>query len=162
MKEDLHFFFDVVSQACNDKKFAYRKAFWLAYFEHTSDCRPVLREDVQDLLRNNPEALQYYHERRPATLKGGATGQHAFIIQMGDHTFVEFSTAGACYVYNDTGRPFELGDSEYQMGELRNRSAAEHRVIHRNSETYHWQADFEVWMEQALDITPLRSYEVEE
>ena len=38
--EDIRFFFDVVAQACNDRQFAYRKAFWLAYFEHISFCRP--------------------------------------------------------------------------------------------------------------------------
>ena len=55
-----------------------------------------------------------------ATLKGGNSDQHAFIIQMGNYTFVEFSTAGACYVYDNANLPFELGDSEVSMSELRN------------------------------------------
>ena len=50
-KEDLRFFFDVVAKACGDTKFEYRKAFWLAYFEHISSCRPVLRRDAEHLFR---------------------------------------------------------------------------------------------------------------
>ena len=157
-KEDLRFFFDVVAQACNDNRFAYRKAFWLAYLEHISFCRPVLRRDVVYLLSNNPQNLQYYRERRPATLTGGNSSQHAFIIQMGDHTFVEFSTAGACYVYDNARRPFRLDASAYHMSELRNQLTASHRVIHYNSERYYWQANFAAWIRRELRISPLRSY----
>ena len=157
-EEDLRFFFDIVAQACNDRKFAYRKAFWLAYFEHISFCRPVLRRNVQDLFRNNPQALQYYRERQPAVLRDGDSDQHAFIIQMGDYTFVEFSTRAACYVYDDASRPFELGDSEYHMSELRNQLAAKHRVIHSNSEQYRWQREFASWIRSRIGIQPVRSY----
>ena len=157
-EEDLRFFFDIVAQACNDQKFAYRKAFWLAYFEHISFCRPVLRRNVQDLFRNNPQAMQYYRERQPAVLRDGDSDQHAFIIQMGDYTFVEFSTRAACYVYDDASRPFELGDSEYHMSELRNQLAAKHRVIHSNSEQYRWQREFASWIRSRIGIQPVRSY----
>ena len=88
-KEDLRFFFDVVAKACGDSKFEYRKAFWLAYLEHISFCRPVLRRDAEYLFRYDKNALEYYQDRRPSTLKGGTKDQHAFIIQMGRYTFVE-------------------------------------------------------------------------
>lgn len=157
-KEDLRFFFDVVARACNDQRFAYRKAFWLAYLEHISFCRPVLRSNAIYLFRNDPQTLQYYRERRPATLTGGISDQHAFIIQMGNYTFVEFSTAAACYVYNNANPPFQLGDSEYHITELRDQRWAEHRVIHRNSEDYSWQTGFASWLRSNLRIEPLRSY----
>ena len=157
-KEDLRFFFDVVAKACNDQKFAYRKAFWLAYLEHISFCRPVLREDAKYLFRDDPQALQYYQERRPATLRGSAKGQHAFIIQMGKYTFVEFSTAGACYVYDDANRPFSLGDSQYSMGELRCKGRETHWQPHPGSEKYLWQSNFARWLKKKLEINPLRSY----
>ena len=161
-KEDLLFFFEVVAKACNDQKFAYRKAFWLAYLEHISFCRPVLRRNAEYLFRNNPQTPQYYRDRRPATLKGGNRDQHAFIIQMGDYTFVELSTAGACYVYHNANLPFELGDSEYHMSELRNQEQDVHRVIHQNSENYYWQEKFAEWMKRELGIKPLRSYRLDE
>lgn len=160
-KEDLRFFFDVVARACNDQKFAYRKAFWLAYLEHISFCRPVLRRDAEYLFSNNPQTLQYYRERRPATLTGGNSSQHAFIIQMGNHTFVEFSTAAACYIYNNANLPFQLGAPEYDMTELRDQLWADHRVIHYNSENYYWQANFASWINSELRIKPLRSYQLE-
>lgn len=160
-EEDIRFFFDVVAKACNDQKFAYRKTFWLAYFEEITFCRPVLRKNAEYLFHHDPQALQYYRDRRPAALKGGNRDQHAFIIQMGDYTFVEFSTAGACYVYHNADLPFEVGDSEYRMDELRSQSWAEHRVIHNNSERYSWQSKFASWLEYEVGIKPLRSYQLE-
>ena len=160
-EEDIRFFFDVVAKACNDQKFAYRKTFWLAYFEEIIFCRPVLRKNAEYLFHHDPQALQYYRDRRPAELKGGNRDQHAFIIQMGDYTFVEFSTAGACYVYHDVDLPFEVGDSEYRMDELRSQGWAEHRVIHHNSENYRWQSEFASWLEYEIGIEPMRSYRLE-
>ena len=157
-KEDLRFFFDVVAKACNDQKFAYRKAFWLAYLEHISFCRPVLRRDAEYLFSNNPQTLQYYQERRPATLTGGNSSQHAFIIQMGNYTFVEFSTAGACYVYNNANLPFQLGGSEYHMTELKDQRWADCRVSHVYSESYSWQKKLASRIKSEVGIDPVRSY----
>lgn len=160
-EEDVNFFFEIVAQACEDDNFEYRKAFWLAYLEHISFCRPVLRRDVQNIIRNNPRALQYYRERLPATLRGGNRNQHAFIIRMGDHTFVEFSTAGACYVYGNVRTPFCLEDSEFHMSELRNMEWGVHRVIHRDSENYFWQANFARWIRNTLGFEPMRSFRLD-
>ncbi len=157
-KDDLRLFFDVVAKACNDSKFKYRREFWMSYLEHISFCRPVLRNDVERILSNNPKALQYYQTRRPATLKGGTQDQHAFIIQMRKHTFVEFSTAGACYVYKDDNRPFHMNASEYYMSRLRYPEQAVHRVIHSGSEGYFWQSRFENWIGRNLRIRQSGSY----
>lgn len=159
-KEDLRFFFDFVAKACDDHKFAYRKAFWLAYLEHISFCLPVLHRDVEYLVSNDLQALQYYNERRTSTLRGSRSNKHAFIIQMGNFTFVEFSTAGACYIYNNDNIPFNLGDPEYRASQLRNLSWAERRVTHSNSENYSWQYDLESWINRELGIKPLRSYQL--
>ena len=155
---DLNFFFDIVAQACDDGNFEYRKTFWLAYLEHISFCRPVLRRDVQNLIRNNPQALQFYRERNPATLRGGNRNQHAFIIRMGDHTFVEFSTAGACYVYDDARRPFSLHDPQYSMTKLRSKESVTHWQPHPGSDRYLWQRNFALWLRSNLGIKRLRSY----
>ena len=157
-KDDLRLFFDVVAKACNDSKFKYRREFWMSYLEHISFCRPVLRNDVERILSNNPKALQYYQTRRPATLKGGTQDQHAFIIQMRKHTFVEFSTAGACYVYKDDDRPFHMNASEYYMSRLRYPEQAVHRVIHSGSEGYFWQSRFKSWIGRNLRIRQSGNY----
>lgn len=157
-KDDLRFFFDVVAKACNDSKFKYRREFWMSYLEHISFCRPVLRNDVERILGKNPKALQYHQTRRPATLKGGTQDQHAFIIQMRKHTFVEFSTAGACYVYKDDNRPFHMNASEYYMSRLRYPEQAVHRVIHSSSEGYLWQSRFKSWIGRNLHIRQSGNY----
>ncbi len=156
---DLEFFFNIVAKACEDEKFAYRKAFWFAYLEYITFCRPVLRKDVENLFIDDRETLKFYSERCPAALTGGNRNQHAFIIQIGNHTCVEFSTAGACYVYHNDDLPFELGRSEYYMHELRNQDWAVHRVIHPNSENYYWQREFAKWIEGELGI-PVQNFEL--
>lgn len=158
-KEDLRFFFDVVAQACNDDKFAYRKAFWLAYLGRIDSCRIVLHGNAEYIFRNN----RYYQEQKRsiARLRGASSDQHAFIIQMGGHTFVEFSTTGACYVYDNARRPFRMGDSDYHMSELRNKLSAEHRVIHFKSENYYWQANLALWIDSTLGIAQVHSYQLE-
>ena len=151
-KEDLRFFFDVVAKACNDQKFAYRKAFWLAYLEHISFCRPVLRRDAEYLFSNDPQTLQYYRERRPATLTGGDSSQHAFIIQIGNYTFVEFSTAGACYVYMISTVPFPwVIQSIRCLSYARGRE--KHWQPHPGSERYLWQRDFASWLKSNLGLS---------
>ena len=159
-KEDLRFFFDVVAKACNDPKFAYRKAFWMAYLEHISFCRPVLHKNVEKLINANPEAVQFYNERQPSTLTGAGPKMHAFIIQIGEYTFVEFSTAGACYVYRNSNLPFELGNSVYTMSKLKNQLWARHRVVHSSSESYSWQKKLESWIYNELGVKPRRSYQL--
>ena len=163
--EDLRFFFDVVAKACYDHKFEYRKVFWLAYLEHISFCRPVLRQNAEYLFRSDP----YYHERKRsiATLNGGSSDQHAFIIQMGNHTFIEFSTSAACYVYENSKLPFRLGASEYTMdtyprNTLRNQRLAKHRVSHSYSENYSWQERLASWIKSEVGIDPVRSYRLED
>ena len=127
----------------------------------------MLRGNAEYLFINDPEARQYYLERRPATLVGGSSNQHAFIIQMGNHTFVEFSTNAACYVYDNSELPFRLDASEYTMNTyakntLRKQWLAKHRVIHRGSGNYSWQNDLEWWIKNEIDIDPLRSYWLDE
>ncbi|RKU21198.1 hypothetical protein C6503_05000 [Candidatus Poribacteria bacterium] len=164
-EEDLRFFFDIVARACGDPKFEYRKAFWLSYLEHISFCRPVLRKDAEYLFRYDKQALQYYQDRQPATLKGGTRDQHAFIIQMGEYIFVEFSTAAACHVYHfyniSSLDPFELDVSDFSMSTLRNGDRAIHRVIHTYSNKYSWQNKFALWLKNRLSIEPLRSYRLD-
>ncbi len=165
---DLEFFFDIVAKACNDDKFAYRKAFWMAYLEHITFCRPVLRENIEKLIQDNIEAIQFYRERQPATLKGGSSNQHAFIIQMGEYTFVEFSTNAACYVYHSSEMSFRLDSSEYTMNTsyirsditLRNTALVDLRVNHVHSKRYSWQDKFASRIYNKLGIRPLRSYRI--
>ena len=173
IKENIYFFFDVVAKACNNiEEFAYRKAFWLTYLKHISFCRLVLRRNTEYLFRDN----RYYQEQKwnIATLNNGGSDQHAFIIQMGNHTFVEFSTNAACYVYDNSKLPFRLDAPSYMMSScvwdmmgdpvgnpLRDQSLAKHRVNHYHSENYYWQEIFESWIKRELEIKPLQSYRLE-
>ena len=152
---DLEFFFDIVAKACNDPKFTDRKAFWLAYLEHIDFCRPVLRRNAEYLFADDPQALQYYRDRKPATLKGSSKAD-VFIIQIREYTFVEFSTEGACYVYQNRNLPFELSDTVQHLKKLKNMSSSVYRQPHYSS----WQEKFESWIYNKLGIRPQRSYRI--
>ena len=144
------------TKAYNNPIFDYRKAFWSAYYEKINFYCIVSRENAEYLFGND----HYYQEQKRsiATLKGGSSNQHAFIMQMGKYTFVEFSTAGSWYVYDNAVLPFRLGESAYHMSELRNQRLAKHHVIHNYSENYYWQKNSASWIRSKLGIEPLRSY----
>ncbi len=157
IEKDFHFFFDVIAKTVNVFEFEARKAFWLAYFESISFCRLVLRDGNEGLFRDNQQDFQYYQDRRPATLVGGAQNQHALIIEIGDYIFVEFSIAPMCYVYNKADRPFPLNALSYKMNELRNMMPT-HRENRSDLENDSWQSRLASWIATKLDIKPLRSY----
>lgn len=160
MEKDFYFFFDVIAKAVNAVEFEARKAFWLAYFEHISFCRVVLRDGAEGLFRDNQQDFQYYRDRHPPTLIGGAENQHALIIEMGGHIFVEFSIAPMCYVYDKVGCPFELNASRYRMNELLNMGFI-HRETRSNSKNDSWQSRLTSWITTKFSIKPLRSYRLD-
>ena len=161
VEKDFHFFFDVVVKAVDAPEFENRKAFWLAYFEHISFCRLVLREGTEGLFRNTPQDFQYYQDRRPPILIGGAENRHALIIEMGRHIFVEFSTAPMCYIYNSANCPFRLDASRYNIKELRNLESAKQYIVRANLENLTWQSKFASLIAKKLGIRPLRSYRLD-
>ena len=158
----LNFFYDAQlksndgAKTCKGSIFDYRKAFWSAYYEKINFYCIVSRGNAKCLFGNNHN----YQEQKLsiATLKGGNSNQHAFIMQMGKYTFVEFNTAGSWYVYDNALLPFRLGESAYYMSELRNQRLAKHHVIHNYSENYYWQKNSASWIRSKLGIEPLRSY----
>ncbi len=165
---DLEFFFGIVAKACKDENFRYRKAFWLAYLEHITFCRPILHKDAEVLFKGN----RYYEESRKsvATLSGGGRNQHAFIIQIGNHTCVEFSSTGAaCYVYENVNLPFDLDEVKYHLNELRRTDLKrnnhtytpplKHWQPHYGAEKYSWQRSFAKWIEDELGI-PIQNFEL--
>ena len=131
----------------------------------------MLRRNAEYLFRHDPQALQYYRDRRPATLRGGNSDQHAFIIQMGNYTFVEFSTGAACYVYDNVNLPFSLDKENYNLNELRRTDLKgnyhtytpplKHWQPHNGSENYAWQTVFAKWIEKEIGFEPVRSYRLQ-
>ena len=152
------------------KNLLIEKRFGLSYLEHIDFCHPVLHKNVEKLFINDPEARQFYNERRPAILTGGSANMHAFIIQMRDYTFIEFSTGGACYVYDKIDPPFGLDEENYHLSELRRTDLKrnyntytlplKHWQQHNGSEKYSWQGQFAKWLENELGVEPRRSYQL--
>lgn len=155
IKKDFQFFFDGIQKKS-------RKVFWSSYLEYISFSQPIVNIiDAENLFRNNQRNRQYYRDRRFATLKTRTKNQHAFIIGMGDHIFVEFSTKPTSMfcVYDKVRCPFKLNSSEYHINELRN---LEWDKYHRSNLTNHsWQDKLASWIAIELGIKPLRNYRLD-
>lgn len=146
MREDLHFFYDTVVKRSE------RKNFWLLYFGKISACRIVLGRNAESLFRNN---LYYQKQRKSiARLNGADRNQHAFIIKMGNHTFVDFSKGDVCYVYDRVNAPYDLSASEYYIQELADKSRAEDCVSYKNKKSagMNWREKLDSLIESEMGI----------
>ena len=64
-------------------------------------------------------------------VKGGSRENNAFIMQIGDYYFVEFSgTGNACYVYRQAQLPFNPDSLEFILSTLKQQHIAANRLIH--------------------------------
>ena len=125
MKEDLRFFYNVVAK--KEK----RGDFWGSYFGKIFSTRIVLGKNAESLFKND----RYYQKQKGsmAKLKNGVHNQHAFVIRMGHHTFVEFSEQDVCYIYDNANFPVDLNKSEYNVQELANKSQTKDIVAHNKT-----------------------------
>ncbi len=148
MKEDLCFFYDVVLKRSE------KRDFWLRYFGKISSCRVVLGGNAERLFGN----ASYYQKQKGsmAKLKDSDRNQHAFIIKMGNQTFIERSTADVCYVYNNADFPLDLSESEYYIQELADKSRAKDCVIYKKSANINWRVKLDSLIagEAGIDLLP--------
>ncbi len=145
MKEDLHFFYDVVLKRKE------KKEFWVLYAGKISSIRIVLGRNAESLFGNN-----YYYQKRKgsmAKLKSDSRNQHAIIIRMSRKTFIEFSTEDVCYVYDNASFSTHLSKSEYNMQKLADKSRVTDRVIYNNS----WQDELNLLIKAEVgnDLLPI-------
>ncbi|MFQ5544307.1 MAG: EH signature domain-containing protein [Nitrospiria bacterium] len=84
-------------------------------------------------------------------LKGGSYNQSVFLIEMGDHIFVEWSHSGACRIWK-TGHPFlKVGRKRYHAKEFTSHLPDE-RITHNGAEDYKWQERLRRWIRDNTDI----------
>lgn len=109
---DLNLFFRAV--AMDDD----RRQFWLRYVDQITYSRLVLGDDVAR--RSDPAIHEFLKQKLHARLQDGDPSVSAFIIQIQDILFVEFSQSGdACYMYRYDEHQIDLELPSYVRSELR-------------------------------------------
>lgn len=83
-----------------------------------------------DAMRNNSQPYRDLRERAKGRLlrldNPGASGNNAFIMEIGKWLIVEFGVTGnACYVYPATPMPFSLGGVAISLHELKDKNLGE-------------------------------------
>lgn len=158
-KSDLEFFFNLVEETEGDSKWIYRRKFWEAYLPYIENTWVLLGRDAQKLFQYSLNRYQYEKERRFGRLRGAKADQSAFLLQIGQYVFVEWSSSGSCRVFKLEHCPVRFGQGLCEGTRLR-RDNCELIVVHHSSETYSWQSRLARWILEKLGIRPRGSYTV--
>lgn len=129
-KDDLEHFFKLLKTEYGvDQR---RLNFWIDYVDQISFTKIVLGRDA--LWNNSTDFKDFRNENkgRLSELLSATANNNAFIMQIKDYWFVEFSETGnACYVYEDDTLPFNFNEPRLDLKyELKTPSKAKEKIFH--------------------------------
>ena len=147
-RENLRIFFEVIAGTRSNIEHE-RFRFWLRYLGSITFTRIYLNQDAKQT--PNLELRQYIEKSNGAfSWINGTANTHAFLLNIGDYCFLEFSHIGnACYVYHKDRLPFSLDASDVRFFLMKNKMLATDRILH----TTGWQYNAE-WMLKRIGIYP--------
>lgn len=105
-KEDLETFFSLLrdEEEADERRLNY----WLRYVDQMTYTRIVMGRNALNSRSSDFCEFRAHNKGRFSELAGGVAADNAFIMQIGDFVFVEFSKVGnACYFYKNTQLPFD-------------------------------------------------------
>lgn len=137
-RENLRMFFEIISGRNGARKD--RFSFWSQYIEQITFTKLVFGDETNWQRNKNPEIKKLFSEEEGvyALLDSNNKTLDAFIMQIGDYTFVEFSMNGnAAFIYKNDRLPFNLNDRRMNDRTYKNglKSAQDNKIIHNND----WQ-----------------------
>ncbi|TIC80324.1 EH signature domain-containing protein [Crenobacter intestini] len=106
-KEDLETFFSLLrdEEEADERRLNY----WLRYVDQMTYTRIVIGRNALNNQSSDFCEFRAHNKGRFSELAGGFAADNAFIMQIGDFVFVEFSKVGnACYFYINNRIPFEM------------------------------------------------------
>lgn len=149
-KDDLeHFFRLLEGRGGVDQR---RLDYWLRFVDQMSFTKIVLGRSAKDNPLPDFVDFRNRNKGRIGFLSGSTALNNAFIIQIDDYLFVEFSEIGALFVYRSHNSPFDINAIEIHEKELKNRELAIKRITHQKSL---WEDQFTQVLSQ-LGIYPNR------
>lgn len=137
-REHLRMFFEIISGRHGAMKD--RFSFWSQYIEQITFTKLVFGPTTQIQRRKNPEIKKLFEEEDGvySLLNSSNRDLDAFIIQINNYVFVEFSMNGnAAFIYEHKNMPFGLNDRKMNDNTFGNglKSAQQDKIIHNGD----WQ-----------------------
>lgn len=139
-KADLEHFFSLL-QGEGDVDDA-RLQYWLRFVDQISYTRIVMGQDAFMNPSTDFVDFRKKNKGRFSRLSSPVTSNNAFIMQIGEYYFVEFSgTGNACYVYAQKDLPFNPDLAHFTILGLKNKSKATARILHNGAWEYRADRD---------------------
>ncbi len=144
---DLELFFKIIEKSAIDRMWKYRSKFWKAYLPHISRTwvffGSVAQLTAKQVAKDRPLAY--------GRATGGAASNHsAFLFEIGDYVFCEWSHNGRLYIWHNSSKAVKNGTVEFGSEEIRKNvltySGAAATFTHNNSDTYRWQTEVSDWI----------------
>lgn len=150
-REDITFFFDVLSRAVEHHAWEYRREFWEAYLPHIDATWVILSPDVEAVIGKQVE--ERIASGACGEFTGSNQGRSMLAIEMKGWVFVEWTHAGSCRIWPKHEFPLVLGKRYYRINEVTSiLSTCSYYLPHRGSESYRWQAKLSVWLKNNLGL----------
>lgn len=153
-KEDITFFFEVLSRAVEHSAWQYRREFWEAYLPYIDATWVVLSTDVRAKMGKQVE--ERIASGACGEFTGSNQGRSMLIIEMKGWVFLEWTHIGGCRGWPKEEFPLALGKRYYRISEVNDMLwTYSHYQRHSGSESYKWQTEFSYWLESELGLPPV-------
>lgn len=150
-REDITFFFDVLSQTVEHHAWEYRREFWEAYLPHIDATWVILSPDVEAVMGKQVE--ERIASGACGEFKGSNQGRSMLAIEMKGWVFVEWTHSGSCRGWPKQEFPLALGKRGYRINEVDSiLPTCAYRLRHYGSENYRWQTEFSLWLNRTLGL----------
>lgn len=146
----LEAFVRVIEQVAEQDHWAYRKAFWMAYYGegHVLDAWVVLGPEAKTISRQVADLKGQSAE----LIKPLQPNHSVLLLRIGDLVVADWSHNGKCRVWREGDRRApKLYRARYEAGDLR--AAADFEVAHHGSSTGAWQQKIH---DHIRDLTGIR------
>lgn len=155
--KDLDLFFRIIEETAVDRMWRYRSAFWKAYLPYVTNTWVFFGSTAQITARSIAKDQMLAFGR--AT--GGAKANHsAFIFEIGNYTFCEWSHDGKLYIWRNSSSAIqkkivEFGSSVINKNNVTNSDWIQ-TFVHSSADTYNWQQQVGDWIASHCNIYKTR------
>lgn len=149
---DLTLFFKIIDATATDRMWRYRDKFWRAYLDYIVNTKVFFGIEAQRIAKQvaKDELFNY------GSLDFGAESNHsAFLFEIGNYTFCEWSHNGKLYVWRCDKAPVNFYDNRTRKSKMANSNYVE-AFVHASANTYSWQKKVANWLAQNCGISKSR------
>ncbi len=142
VNNDLTLFFEIIDKTAVDHMWRYRNRFWRAYLKHIKNTKVFLGDYAKSVARDvaKGELLNY------GTVGTGCEYNHsAFLFEIGDYIFCEWSHNGRLYIWRRDKAPVDFWTNQVNKS-IMTRSSYVEAITHSHSDKYNWQEKVSQWI----------------